>query len=276
MNPARHLVFLALPASLLAAAPAPPSSGDPIAEPLVKAIAEISAKDDPLARDYSRIAQHTIDFARRTSQGGGPINRNVIESALDAVDAGEGLDSRVADWPKLRSELKAFLEQKPQDQKPPPSPQDQDKDKEKSPEDQSPSPDSSGGNSKSPNESSPPPPSESGAPPKESPPGTPESKDQNGQPQPETTPPPPKDSSSAFGNMKGQQAEPPKPPEPSAETQKVGGQSLKEAQTKPADPKLTVSLQKLEMIRQQDSPAQLHQLMEGQRAPTTGGKGKNW
>ena len=43
----------------------------------------------------------------------------------------------------------------------------------------------------------------------------------------------------------------------------------------PLDPDLAVPLQKLEQVRNQDSPAKLQQLMQGQPAKS-GTKGKDW
>jgi len=39
---------------------------------------------------------------------------------------------------------------------------------------------------------------------------------------------------------------------------------------------LTLPLQKLEQLRNDDSPAKLFQLMEGEKKPTPAKKGKDW
>ena len=77
----------------------------------------------------------------------------------------------------------------------------------------------------------------------------------------------------AFGDMKEKQpppapkAGPPKPPPPSG-TQKVGGQKEKKPDAEPLDPELAMPLQKLEQVRNQDSPAKLQQTHAGAAAKT--------
>ncbi len=65
-----------------------------------------------------------------------------------------------------------------------------------------------------------------------------------------------------------------KPSKPPPGTQKVGGQQEKQP-AEPIDAELAMPLQKLEQVRNQDSPAKLQQLMQGpQQKPKT--TGKNW
>jgi hypothetical protein len=59
------------------------------------------------------------------------------------------------------------------------------------------------------------------------------------------------------------------PPPPPQNTQKVGGAPEKSEQPKePVDSSLALPTQKLDQLRAQDSPAQLFQLMEGEKKPT--------
>ena len=65
----------------------------------------------------------------------------------------------------------------------------------------------------------------------------------------------------------------PQPPKPG--TQKVGGQQDKKPEDLTQDPDLAMPLQKLEQVRNQDSPAKLQQIMQGQQQkPKT--PGKDW
>jgi Ca-activated chloride channel family protein len=58
------------------------------------------------------------------------------------------------------------------------------------------------------------------------------------------------------------------PPPPPGDTQKVGGApEKKDEAAEPIDPSLALPLQKLDQLRNQDSPAQLFQLMEGEKKP---------
>ncbi len=65
---------------------------------------------------------------------------------------------------------------------------------------------------------------------------------------------------------------------PSHDSQKVGGvPEKKEGDKTPTDTALTLPLQKLDQLRNQDSPAQLFQLMDADNKPTTPKKkGKDW
>jgi Ca-activated chloride channel family protein len=68
-------------------------------------------------------------------------------------------------------------------------------------------------------------------------------------------------------------AEPAKKPPPGG-TQRVGGQQEKPKPEEQQNPELTMPLQKLDQVRNQDSPARLYQLLEDKRPskPKTGGK----
>lgn len=287
MNPRFLLPLLAhLSAGLLAqpAAPgpapaAPPAAApaDAFAEPLVKTIAEIAAKDAPSAADYARVAERSLDFLQRKTRAGEPFSPNVVHSGLDAVDAGEARDVKAADWPKLRQELEGFLEKPPepppQDQKQQPQPQSKDQNQaENSP---------SGERPQDQNEASPSENSKDGSP----------SSDQNASPPPESPPNSGSDPSStkeqsrppaapAFGDMSREKPDrPPERPEstPSDRTQQVGGKPQREMGTPEADdPRLAMPLQKLDQLRQQDSPAKLFQILEGKPGPAPAQKGKTW
>ena len=70
----------------------------------------------------------------------------------------------------------------------------------------------------------------------------------------------------AFGEMKPDDQSP--PPPPPGEMQKVGGApDRRDEAREPIDPNLAIPLQKLDQLRNQDSPAQLFQLMDGDAKP---------
>ena len=74
--------------------------------------------------------------------------------------------------------------------------------------------------------------------------------------------------------MKNQEKPPSPPPE---NTQQVGGAPKKpEGEQPPIDPSLALPLQKLDQLRNQDSPAELFKMMEGEKQPTTNKKTKDW
>jgi Ca-activated chloride channel family protein len=75
------------------------------------------------------------------------------------------------------------------------------------------------------------------------------------------------------------QPKPPPPPEPAkantGETQKVGGQPRQPPGTK-ADPSLVLPIQKLDQLRNQDSPAELFQMLDSRDHKPPPQKGRDW
>ncbi len=67
------------------------------------------------------------------------------------------------------------------------------------------------------------------------------------------------------------------PPAQSQEMQKVGGvEEKKDAKQPPQDPAMAVPLQKLDQLRDQDSPAELFQLMDADRKIPAKKPDKDW
>ena len=293
MKPVALLLLPTLIARLTAAVPVPDAPGDPLAEPLVRVIAEVAPKDHPVAKDYARIADATLDFARRKSQSGEGFSQNVVESGLDAITAGEAMDTKAADWPTLRKELSAYLDQpkdetppKNKDQKDPPpeksegkKDQDQEGDGQKSDENQNGESQKSEDANDTSQENKP---SDQQNDPASEKKSDQQASDQNGSDKGDDEKRQPQ-GGSAFGDMKNEERRPP-PPKPSEkssseepDTQQVGGQPKPEnAGTVTQDPQLAMPLQKLEQLRQQDSPAKLFRLMDGAPGQEPAKKGKTW
>jgi Ca-activated chloride channel family protein len=217
-----------------------------------------------------------VDFARRKAMGGEGFSPGVITSALDAVDAGEALDRNAADWPTLRKELEAYLDGS---QEPPPPEEQKDQPKDQNPQPSDPSQQNEQQEQQQNQNSEPKP----GEPPPQngssandansptSPPGDPSS----GQSEP---PKNPENRESAFGNMQ----RPPSPPPGEgasagdADRQPVGGQPPRPSSAE-GKPELAMPLQKLDQVKQADSPAKLFRVMEGKpTGPATGKKGQTW
>ncbi len=280
--------FLLIPL-LLTAAPAPtspqPDAPPNPAAPLAATVKKHSLNLTHSAADYLDLTNAYLDFCRRLEKEKQPAPELTVRDGLAAVDAGEAANKKLADWPKLRAELEAFLkkpepppeqnqdqqkqdqqnkDQQKQDQKQDKSdpsssqknqsksdqPQDQKQDQQSDPSQQ---PSENSSSSKDPNSAQPP-------------------KDpaQNQQPQ-----------EAAFGDMKQpekpadaqQSAQPSDQPPEQPEMQQVGG-APQNGSTQPTDPNLIGPLQKLDEIRQKDSPAQLQQLLQGPAKPQP--PGKNW
>jgi Ca-activated chloride channel homolog len=177
------------------------------------------------------------------------VTEGPVRDGLAGVSAGEKLDAKAADWAQLRRDLEALLQksdqQQQQQQKQPQknqsdqNQQQQQQQQQEQQQQQQQSQDKSGNEQKSP----PPKPSDAQKP------------------------------ESAFGDL--QKASKPNEPPPSTEMQKVGGAEKKEAPEN-LDPSLTLPLQKLEQLKDNDSPARLFQIMEGEKKPTPAKKGKDW
>ena len=250
------LAALPQPAGAAESDPTPPAV-ETLAGPLSALVGQLAERPALAARDYADLARTTATFGQRVKQAGQPVPEGPVRDALEAVTAGELLDAKAADWPALRAELEALLTrppQPPQNQNQPPENQ-ENQDSQKNP--------GEGGEGKSgedQKEKSKQEQSSSGQP------SSPE-QDQSGE---ENTPPPPQAGQSAFGEMPEQTP----PPPPSGETQQIGGQPERtnEAATRP---ELAIPLQKLEQLRNQDSPARLYQLMQDQKGKPAE-KGRDW
>ncbi len=223
-------------------------ANDPLAAPLIATVARLAAKDAVNAKEYSEMASTTITYGQRLKSAQQHPPENVIRDALSAVDAGEKLDAKAADWPKLRSDLEELLKKEeppPQDKKNQDQKEQQKQDKQQQ-QNQDQSDQQKSDQQKQDQEQQ-------------------EQQDQQQQ-----------QNKDAFGDMKEKpeqkKAEP--KPQPQPGTQKVGGQQEKPP-AEPADPELAMPLQKLEQVRNQDSPAKLQQLLQGQQ-PKQKTTGKNW
>lgn len=277
----KSLVIGFVPTLSLLGAAAP--SGDTVAEPLTQVVAELCVKDNPSAKDFARLAETTLDYARRKLQTKEPTPPSVIEAALEAVNTGEKKDPKAAAWEKLREELEALKEKPPE---PPQESQDKSQQqKDKNQESQGEQGDSESDKDDASSQEG----SKDG---KSSDQGKQDGKneqkegasndpsgEQQGQNQNEPQSGENAQKNSAFGDMKEKNpAEPQGSPEPASEdTQSVGGQHNKDLQqsAETQNPNLAIPLQKLESLRRQDSPAQLFRMMDGP-APSSAKKGKDW
>jgi Ca-activated chloride channel homolog len=279
------MIFLSCMPSDLPAQAAPEAT--PTAEPLSKLVSQFSTRDTLAARDYAELARTTLTYGERTQAAQQPVPEGPIRDGLAAVDAGRALDPNAADWPKLRADLEKLLEkpeqQKQQDQKnqqdkkdQQEKPQDQKKSEQDKSQDSSKDKDSSDQQKQSEQNES------KDSDKKESQEKTPEEKkeeekssaaDDDKKAEEDKNKPKPQ---SAFGDMDKpeEQKTPPPPPSP-GEIQKVGGAQEKKAPP-PTDPALNVPLQKLEQVRDRDSPARLFQLMQDPNAKPEKPPGKNW
>ncbi|PTX91686.1 VWA domain-containing protein [Opitutus sp. ER46] len=239
------------------APPPPPASpaGKGSAEPpaLAKIVGRLATADRQSARDWADMAGATVSWGTQLQSSQGQVPAGPVNDALRAVELGRALDPKVTDWDKLREQLEALL-QRP-DQKPPPEQQKQQQQKQQQQnQDQS---------KQNPSQQDQPPkqdPQQQNQEQKQPPEQKPDEQKNDSSPSPQNSKPdtPPKDQPPAFGDMK----QPPPPPPPSKDTQKVGGAPEKRPTPEQQDPNMAVPLEKLEQLKNQDSPAELFQLMQ--------------
>ncbi len=292
------LVTLLWPApSARAAEPAAPASAA-LAAPVTQLVNRLATLPQASAPDYAELAHTTLTFGERTQAAHQPVPEGAVRDALAAVASGAALDPKSADWPALREKLEALLPKKD----PPKS--DSSKPDEKKPEqnkkDQSDQKDKSGekGDSAPPPEQDKDQKSESAKPDgkkSDDPKSGKDGKGDDSPPPADTNKKPDSPGQSAFGDMKDDPTKQPPPKDasgekpqpdsaqapaeqpPAGEMQQVGG-APEQASSDPArqDPNLTVPLQKLDQVKQGDSPARLFQLLQGPAADQPANKGKNW
>jgi len=236
---------------------------DPAA-PLAKIVGRLSAKDERTARDWAELARETVSWGQHIQDDQRPVPQGPVQDALSAVTLGSGLDAKTADWPKLREDLEALLK-KPDQKKDQQQQQQQQQNQDQQNQDQQNQDQQKQDQSKQDQQN----------------------KDSQGNPQqqknqqpnsPVNQKPNPADrkpAQSAFGDMQQHDQPPPSAPE---DTQKVGGvPEKKEGEKTPVDPALALPLQKLDQLRNQDSPAELFQLMDAEnKTATPKKKGKDW
>jgi len=248
-------------------APAAPEEAptETYSKPLITAITRMAEQPTITARDYAELAQTTITYGQRLKSAQQRAPEKTIKDALEAVDAGEKLDEKAGEWPRLRQELQELLkkEEPPQDQK---KKDDDKKDQDQKNQDQQKNQKQQNQDKNQQNDQN-----------KEK--SDQQKQDEQKQQQQDQQPKQQKQNQqNAFDDMKDKPGEKSqsKPQPPQSGTQKVGGQQDKKGDEQ-KDPELALPLQKLEQVRNQDSPAKLQQIMQGQQQQKKPGTpGKDW
>lgn len=256
--------------SFAAAASAPSSSPPPEPPALSRIVTRLSTAATRTARDWAELGRETVTWGSRLQSEQQPVPEGPVRDALAAVDLGSKQDPKTADWPKLRQELEALLkkpeddqQQQQQQQNQQQNQQDKKDQQQKNQQDQPQNQDQQKQDQQKQDQS------QQQQDPQQS---QQQSSQQNDQNQPKQEKQNQQSDQSAFGDMK----EPPPAPPPQ-ETQKVGGvPEKKEGQSQPTDPSLALPLQKLDQLKNQDSPAELFKLMEGEKDQTPRKNKKDW
>lgn len=234
---------------------------------LGKIVSRLSGQTSTTGRDWAELARETITWGQKLQTEQHPVPEGPVHDALHAVELGSKLDAKTADWEQLRSELEALLEKA---EPPPEQQQQQDQDQPQNDEqkqDQQNQPQSQNGQSSPENQQqdqSQQQQQDSSSEQENSSDSDQQQEQQSGQPKQD----------SAFGDM-DKKAPPPDPQQ--GQMQQVGGAQSQEGEgQETTDPALAMPLQKLQKIRDKDSPAELFQLMEGKPEKPAANKGKNW
>jgi len=246
-----------------AAEPAAPSDDAPpddtaLAAPLSKAVQRLADQEELSVSDLAELAHKTVAWGQRLSAGQAakPVPEGPVRDALAAVTAGNALDpqSKAADWHQLRRDLEALLRTPPQQKKDEPQQSQKDEQKKEQKEQEQKQPPQQKEEQKQQEQK-------------------PEEQKQS-EPKPQEQKPQNKDS--AFGDMKQpEEKKQQPPPPPSSDMQQVGG-SEKKPETEKADPATALQRQKLEQVKEQDSPVRLFQLMDDKKKRPQDTPGKNW
>lgn len=237
------------------------------AEPplLSRIVTRLANAEQRSARDWAEFGRETVTWGTRLQSTQQPVPEGPVRDALAAVEIGSALDPATTDWPKLRKELEALLQTPPDQQQ---DQQQQNQNQQKQDQQNQDQQKQDQKNQDQPQQD----PSQQQ--PQQNQPDQPQQSKEQGSPeeQPQEPQENPSRNESAFGDMK----EP--PPPPPEQTQKVGGvpENKQGEQRPPSDPALALPLQKLEQLRDKDSPAELFQLMEGEKDPNARKNTKDW
>jgi len=210
------------------------------AAPLSKLVEQLSAQPALSAGDYASLARETITWGRRLQEAQQPVMPGPVHDALAGVDAGEKLNPQAADWSGFRTDLDELLKEPPK----PPPPQNQQQNQQ-------------------PNQSQ-----------QQNQDQSRQNQDQQQEPPPKPSPPPPADNQQPKAQNQPPPA--PKPPEKAntGDTQRIGGQLP--PQDRAPNPSLALPMQKLDELRNQDSPADLFQMLDNRDRKPPPKPGRDW
>ena len=255
------------------AAEEPSHPADPAAS-LSKVVGRLADQDVRSALDWAELGNDTVAWGQHLRSESQKVPERPVRDALQAVDLGSGADLKAADWPHMRSELEALLTEPEDKQNPQPQKQDQDKKQQKQNEKDS-KQDSQSKNSKQDKaqDSKPQDSKQQDSSPQQKPGESQKPQDQGGRQEPKTP-----QGDKAFDGM-GKPAPTPTPRDSGqVKMQKVGGVK-KDQPDDPArsDPELAVPLEKLEQLKNEDSPAELYQMLrQGEPIPPQKNTGPQW
>jgi Ca-activated chloride channel homolog len=226
----------------------------------------LSAQRSLSADDAARFAGATIDYGTAQKQSGQPIPPTVLHDGFAAVDLGERSDRTAADWPELRRKLEELAR--------PPEQEKQDKEEEqKQEEEKKDQQQQQGGGTDDQQQNQ-----------SEQQDQEEQQQDEQGGQQQNQEQDPQGSGQKAFEEPpqdQQQEGEEPEPqdsqqqPQSRRNMQTVGGESAADTEIQER-PELAVPLQKLDRVKQQDSPPRLFQLMQDDEPKKPTRKERDW
>jgi Ca-activated chloride channel family protein len=247
----------------------PEGAPDPAAT-LSKIVGRLSGQENCSALDWAELGRETVTWGQHLKSASQEVPEGPVDDALRAVSSGRAADPKASNWDQMQSELEDLLkkpDEKKQDQKDKDQKKDEDKkqDQDKK-QDGKGNPDQQKDQQQKQQDSSQKPDQGQGKDQQQDQPGKPQdSKDQQ------------QKNESAFGKM-GQPTPSPDPKAYQGATQRVGG-VRKDEPNDPAraNPELAVPLEKLEQVKNGDSPAELFEMLRKNEPITApASTGKNW
>ena len=224
-------------------------------------VKQLSAKPSLSASDAARFANATIDYGEQQRQTGKPIPPGVLQDGFASVDLGERTDRKAADWPELRRKLEDLAkppEQQKQDKK-----NEQKKDDEKKDQQQQQQGGGQDQNQKDQQEKQ----DQQQQDKKDE-----EQQKRSGQKAFDNQPPGQNPQQSHEGKPEPQDD---KDQQAGKNMQTIGGQQATDEELQKS-PELAVPLQRLDKVKQQDSPAKLFQILQDEEPKPKGKKERDW
>lgn len=245
------------PAAAPQISPPAPSSLPPPSE-LPKIVEQLAAQPTLSAEDCAKLARETLAHGQAQRQSGQPVKPGIVQDGLAAVDQGERTEPKAANWPELRSQLQDLLKPPPQDQK-----QDEKKDEEQQKEQQQQKQEQQSQDQK--NEQS-----------QDQQKQEQQQQDQQKSEQKKQQEQAEQQRAQDEKQQQSQQQQAPQTEPPKEEqTQKIGGEKPKDAELRD-HPELAVPLQKLDQVRDQDSPAELFDRLNNAEPRSSDQPKKDW
>jgi Ca-activated chloride channel family protein len=246
---------------LAGAAAAEANAPEPAAA-LSKMVGRLSAQSRCSAQDWAELGHETVTWGQHLKAASQAVPEGPVRDALRATEIGAQSDPKATDWPRVRSELEELL--KKPDQKDEKQKDQNQKQDEKQDQQQNKKQDQQQQNQDQ----------------KESKPQAGKSDQSKGQDSQQQKPPDskPPEKPSAFGDMGAPVTPTPARKESQRAMQEVGG-VRKDQPKDPArdNPDLAVPLEKLDQVKNQDSPAELFEMLRrGEPASPPENTGKNW